>query len=442
MTAYSLTAPGILQRKCACGNHTVAGGGCIECNRKNHDVQRNSINREKSGINTSLSRIPAIQRKLSIGASGDPFEQEADRIANQVLAAPPSSTICDMPLRIQRFTARPAAPTATAPASVDHVLASSGSPLEPMLKADMEQRFGHDFSRVRVHSGAPAAQSAGDVNAHAYTVGNNIVFGANQLAPETEKGRRLIAHELTHVVQQAPLPEAASFHALSLAAAQENSAGREGGPAAVRNVSGKTAAYPVGQHPLILQRAEIPLVEDILAGVRWAQCWLGKQENPVVNPMADISTFQSPGASGWWGAKFGCYRNACARRHRGWDLHAVAGTPVHAVVTGAMTRHNDPGGYGQYVTLASQVNPQREYRYAHLSRREPAGDYCAGDKLGETGVTGNAEPARPHLHFEVRENGTAIDPAPYLTEPNQVIEATGSAIAAIDKTLAPPCNAC
>ena len=66
----------------------------------------------------------------------------------------------------------------------------------------MEQRFGHDFSQVRVHSGGAAEQSARDVNANAYTVGHNIVFGAGQFAPETHEGRRLLAHELTHVAQQ------------------------------------------------------------------------------------------------------------------------------------------------------------------------------------------------------------------------------------------------
>jgi hypothetical protein len=66
----------------------------------------------------------------------------------------------------------------------------------------MEQRFSYDFSRVRVHSGGIAEQSALDVNADAYTVGNDIVFGAGRFAPATQEGRRLIAHELTHVVQQ------------------------------------------------------------------------------------------------------------------------------------------------------------------------------------------------------------------------------------------------
>jgi outer membrane protein OmpA-like peptidoglycan-associated protein len=66
----------------------------------------------------------------------------------------------------------------------------------------MEQRFGHDFSRVRVHSGDAAEQSAEDVNAQAYTVGHNVVFGAGRFAPATLEGRRLIAHELAHVLQQ------------------------------------------------------------------------------------------------------------------------------------------------------------------------------------------------------------------------------------------------
>ncbi|MGH8630774.1 MAG: eCIS core domain-containing protein [Burkholderiales bacterium] len=69
----------------------------------------------------------------------------------------------------------------------------------------MEQRFGHDFSRVRVHTGSGPAQSARDMNAHAYTVGHNIVFGGDQFAPDTSAGLHLLAHELTHVVQQSTL---------------------------------------------------------------------------------------------------------------------------------------------------------------------------------------------------------------------------------------------
>jgi outer membrane protein OmpA-like peptidoglycan-associated protein len=86
---------------------------------------------------------------------------------------------------------------------VHEVLRSPGQPLDRNTRAFMEPRFGHDFSRVRVHTDARAAESSRAVNAHAYTVGNDIVFAAARYAPETDMGRRVLAHELTHVVQQA-----------------------------------------------------------------------------------------------------------------------------------------------------------------------------------------------------------------------------------------------
>ena len=89
----------------------------------------------------------------------------------------------------------------SAPASVHEVLRAPGQPLDHATRAFMEPRFGHDFSMVRVHTGASAGQSAREVNAQAYTVGNAIVFGAGKFAPSTADGRRLLAHELTHVVQ-------------------------------------------------------------------------------------------------------------------------------------------------------------------------------------------------------------------------------------------------
>jgi hypothetical protein len=69
-------------------------------------------------------------------------------------------------------------------------------------RAFFEPRFGHEFSQVRVHTDASAAQSAHQVNANAYTVGHNIVFGKDRFSPGTDSGRRLLAHELVHVVQQ------------------------------------------------------------------------------------------------------------------------------------------------------------------------------------------------------------------------------------------------
>ena len=151
---------------------------------------------------TTQKQQLGLQTKLKVNEPGDIYEREADRVADQVLATSAHHAVSGAPPRIQRFSGQSHGQTDGAPASVDQVLGSPGRPLEPALRQDMEQRFGHDFSHVRLHTGAAAEQSAQDVNAQAYTVGHNIVFGAGRFAPETRQGRRLIAHELTHVVQQ------------------------------------------------------------------------------------------------------------------------------------------------------------------------------------------------------------------------------------------------
>jgi len=88
------------------------------------------------------------------------------------------------------------------PSIVHEVLSPSGQPLDAETRAFMEPRLGHDFGQVRVHTDAKAAESARAVNSRAYTVGREVVFGAGQYAPKTTAGQRLLAHELTHVVQQ------------------------------------------------------------------------------------------------------------------------------------------------------------------------------------------------------------------------------------------------
>lgn len=144
----------MLQRKCACGKRS-AGGECSVCSKKKNMLQR------KPGKVTGK-----VKSDDSVGMG------------------------------------QTSASTFTSPPSVDRVLSSSGRPLESSLRKDMENHFDRDFSRVRVHSGTAAEQSAREVNANAYTAGNNIIFGTGQFAPGTHGGRRLIAHELTHVVQQ------------------------------------------------------------------------------------------------------------------------------------------------------------------------------------------------------------------------------------------------
>jgi hypothetical protein len=104
--------------------------------------------------------------------------------------------------RLQRREAAKAATPPAVPAAVDGVLSSPGQPLDTWVRAEMEPRFGRDLGQVRVHTDAPAAASARAVDALAYTVGSHIVFAAGQLAPHSPPGRRLLAHELAHVVQQ------------------------------------------------------------------------------------------------------------------------------------------------------------------------------------------------------------------------------------------------
>ena len=92
--------------------------------------------------------------------------------------------------------------TELAPPIVHDVLRSPGRPLDPSVRADMEARFGHDLSRVRVHADARAAESADAVDAAAYAVGPHVVFGPGRYRPEAAPGRELLAHELAHTVQQ------------------------------------------------------------------------------------------------------------------------------------------------------------------------------------------------------------------------------------------------
>lgn len=170
---------GLLQRKWACGSSKTL------LTETREDCQSH-----------------ALQDKLTIGASNDPLEIEADRVADQVLAASTHPVVTAVTPSIQRFVEQPAGQTDAVPTSIEHALTSPGSPLEPGLRHDMEQRFGYDFSRVRVHTGGAAEQSAQDINARAYTVGHHIVLGAGRSALNSHDGRRLIAHELVHVVQQ------------------------------------------------------------------------------------------------------------------------------------------------------------------------------------------------------------------------------------------------
>lgn len=169
-----------------------------------------------------FSRIPVhgnapvkLQAKLRVNIPGDAFEQEADRVAEQVTRMPDSQVIrrkcacgesgtcaeCKQTTPMVQRKATLHAGDAEAPPIVNEVLRSPGQPLDVATRSFMEPRIGHDFSRVRVHADARAAESARAVNAFAYTVGQNVVFDHGQYRPGTPDGKRLLAHELAHVAQ-------------------------------------------------------------------------------------------------------------------------------------------------------------------------------------------------------------------------------------------------
>ena len=182
--------------------------------------------------------MPIVQAKLRIGSSDDKYEKEANRIADQVMRMPKSEPVitdarnlhdtvqspcdgsgelfsgCEGKLQRQpedqkeeELVKTKASP---APASISSALLASkinsidgrGQALPESTHAFFEPRFGEDLSGVRVHAGAEAVEAARSINARAFTLGSDLVFGENEYHPDSKSGRELMAHELTHVIQQ------------------------------------------------------------------------------------------------------------------------------------------------------------------------------------------------------------------------------------------------
>ena len=175
-----------------------------------------------------LVRSGMLQAKLRIGQPGDNYEQKADQVAEHVMRMPEPQVVSSNTPRIQR--AYPACKeyelrrepvkeeeeeelkrketscqTPQVTPEVENSINSMrgrGQPLPEHVRSYFEPRFGADFSGVRIHNGSDVAETAKSINARAFTIGNNIAFGRGQFALDSHEGRRLMAHELTHVVQQ------------------------------------------------------------------------------------------------------------------------------------------------------------------------------------------------------------------------------------------------
>ena len=156
-----------------------------------------------------------IQAKMIIGSPNDKYEQEADQVANQVMrmpepqlqractcsgGCPKCQTKQTHELLQSEHVGTSASEQTTAPPNVQQVLRSPGQPLDPATRAYFDSRFHVNLDRVRVHTGESGERAARSVQAQAFTVGNNIVFGKDKYAPGNDDGKRLIAHELAHVL--------------------------------------------------------------------------------------------------------------------------------------------------------------------------------------------------------------------------------------------------
>ncbi|MFL6211741.1 MAG: DUF4157 domain-containing protein [Pyrinomonadaceae bacterium] len=229
----TLAVGGLLQRKCACGTHTGGGGQCAACSKSRTLQRRTAHAREQSDAQGAV-----------------------------------------LPL-------------------VHDVLRSSGRPLDEPTRTFMEARFGHDFGQVRVHTDTRAAASATAVNALAYSVGRDVVFGAGQYAPGTDAGRKLLAHELTHVMQQRSAAGASLGH---LQVGSPDSAFEAEAESSERSAPARVSASST---PLMQRKGKFIDSPDAPAVGRCGTAWscattrqaCGAADNPIMGPMA---------RSNWW----------------------------------------------------------------------------------------------------------------------------------------------
>ena len=204
--ALNLSKPAanfLWQRNCACGSPAASlTGQCEEC--KSREV---------------------LQTKLTIGASDDPLEREADRIAEQVVGAGTDSSVGYVPPHVQRYAVR-AGSQSSAPVSVNRALARAGYPLEPALRQDMERRFGHGFSQMRVHLGPEAEQSPSRSVSRLIQRKCSCGNTASSLSGECEEcqSRGRLQAKLTIAASNDPLEQEADRIADQVVAARTDSA--------------------------------------------------------------------------------------------------------------------------------------------------------------------------------------------------------------------------
>lgn len=224
----ALLAGRVLQRKCACGQHKSANGPCEACS-KNKQADQN--------------QVPDVVYD-ALRSSGQPLDSQTRTFMEQHL----SQTLINAPVStVQRGVAashttrslRLGAADSIYEKEADQVaaaLSSGTSRYSAATQAQIKAQRPIDLSAVRIHTGAKANESSHAINARAYTVGSDVVFAANQFAPNSATGRHLLAHELTHVIQQSANSQ------VSRVIQRAGCAGRNG-----RNCNGARCTTPTGR---------------------------------------------------------------------------------------------------------------------------------------------------------------------------------------------------
>jgi lysozyme family protein len=200
-------------------------------------AQKQKATQQAKPTNSAIHGAPPakVEPKLAVNTPEDRYEQEADRVADEVMRMPGpqlqrgcsggypkcgNEQSGHEQFQTKRVQANDVGKI-TVPPVVHEVVSSLGQPLEPTTREFMESRFGHDFSKVRVHTGSRADDAARAVQARAFTLGHDIVFGTDQYASQGTREQRLLAHELTHVLQQRLGAGTAAAHVSGLPTVRE-----------------------------------------------------------------------------------------------------------------------------------------------------------------------------------------------------------------------------
>lgn len=248
-------------------------------------------------------------------------------------------------------------PTHEVPPVVHEVLRSPGQPLDAQTRAFMKPRFGYEFSGVRVHTDKKASESARKVNALAYTVGRDVVFGEGQYAPRTRTGRKLLAHELTHTIQQSQAGSG-SLGALTISNPDEYSeheAERASQTMEQDRVSASSNAYP-----LHLARQSTPDAPASTASGDFTVAQDAGTCNPSMPGMPpSLGNCSAYAANSWWLPLVYVNNSTCAclttpnsrtaNCVRAFLQNRLAATPTSFKLFAASQKALPPGAYDVFV---------------------------------------------------------------------------------------------